>query len=386
MALVSAKDFQLVPDIQGAVGQGIQTAGQLQQLQGISQARDVNEQTQLLTGQILDQSLPPAQRAEAQRQLTALNPQASQQLQTMQTGQRKDISEQEQGELRSIAQGALQIQALTTDDQKLGALRRRRAEIVERGGNTVETDNVINMFETGQTDLANQQIENAVRIGERLGFIKPTTTGDVDFLKEERKTASQDVRSFNNKAREMRVSFTKMEGLADQAKTGSRGARNAMVVSLARLISPGIVTETEASNLAGGQNSMQAVFQALSGKGFDVKDLQTYVDPFGETFDAEGLLQVGKSVVTSSRQPLIDMFENSQARAVRSGMSQKSIDTNFTDNPNFAYLQSFGVDEGDDLTPKDKQPPAPPQEGATATNPQTGQKVIFTNGQWQPAS
>ena len=29
--------------------------------------------------------------------------------------------------------------------------------------------------------------------------------------------------------------------------------------------------------------------------------------------------------------------------------------------------------------------PAGPQEGATATNPQTGQKVIFTNGQWQPA-
>jgi len=26
------------------------------------------------------------------------------------------------------------------------------------------------------------------------------------------------------------------------------------------------------------------------------------------------------------------------------------------------------------------------QEGTTATNPQTGQKVIFTNGQWQPAS
>lgn len=31
------------------------------------------------------------------------------------------------------------------------------------------------------------------------------------------------------------------------------------------------------------------------------------------------------------------------------------------------------------------QPSAQIQEGATATNPTTGQKVIFTNGQWQPA-
>jgi len=36
-------------------------------------------------------------------------------------------------------------------------------------------------------------------------------------------------------------------------------------------------------------------------------------------------------------------------------------------------------------TPAPTEQPAAP-EGATATNPETGQKVIFTDGQWQPAS
>lgn len=166
MALVSARDFQLIPNVTGELTQALQFAGGLQQLQQGAQAGELNEQIRALSGRAATGD------PQAMQELTALSPQTAQQVTTAQAGQQKALTQQQQDELRSITQGALQVQSLTTDNQKLDFLRRRRAEIIERGGNTVETDNVINLFETGQTDLANKQIAEAVRVGERLGFIK----------------------------------------------------------------------------------------------------------------------------------------------------------------------------------------------------------------------
>jgi len=171
---------------------------------------------------------------------------------------------------------------------------------------------------------------------------------DPEFLKEERKTASQDVRAFNRQAKEMRSSYGKLKSLTEQARGGSRGAKNAMVVSLARLISPGIVTENEAAALSGGQNTMQAVISGLTGKGIDTEAMLRKIDPYGDSFDADGLLKVGESVVASSRQPLIDMYEGSRDRAERSGMNNKAFTTNFGANKNYDFLAGFDTssDEG----------------------------------------
>jgi len=271
-------------------------------------------------------------------------------LEQQRLGQQKQTKADELERVTAAAQDA----AITLDhlqnnrpQQALDVLNNRKQAIQQLGGDTKDTDEEIAQVNqgiaSGDFSQSLDSLGGAVSAARIRGYL-PKAAEQVDkkeFLKEERKTASQDIRSFNTKAREMRTSFTKMEGLAKQAETGSRGARNAMTVSLARLISPGIVTETEASALSGGQNTMQAIFQALSGKGFDVGKLQTHIDPFGETFDAQGLLQVGKSVVASGRKPLMDMFKNSEARARRSGISKKAFDTNFLNNPNFAYLQSF---------------------------------------------
>ena len=54
-------------------------------------------------------------------------------------------------------------------------------------------------------------------------------------------------------------------------------------------------------------------------------------------------------------------------------------------------LQSFDSGGQAPTPPSPPSPPAPPspgdagaQEGATATNPATGERVIFRNGQWEP--
>ncbi len=166
-------------------------------------------------------------------------------------------------------------------------------------------------------------------------------TDNKGFFTEERKIASQDVRAFNKQANEMRSSYGKLKGLANQAKSGDRGARNAMVVSLARLISPGIVTETEAAALGGGQNTMQAVISGLTGKGVDTDAILRQIDPYGDSFDSDALLKVGESVVASSRQPLIDMYEGSRSRAERAGIGDKAFRTNFGANANYDFLTRF---------------------------------------------
>jgi len=99
-----------------------------------------------------------------------------------------------------------------------------------------------------------------------------------------------------------------------------------MVVSLARLVSPGIVTETEASALSGGQKT---------------EGIERYVDPYGDSFDSDGLLKVGESVVASSRKPLIDAYESSRDRASRAGISPSAFNTNFGENKNYDFLRSF---------------------------------------------
>jgi len=172
------------------------------------------------------------------------------------------------------------------------------------------------------------------------------------FMEEERKTASQDVRSFNTKARNMRTSYGQLQGLAEQAKSGDRGARNALTVTLARLISPGIVTEAEAAGLSGGQSIMQYVLQRASTGDANTDNVLKSLDPYGQNFNTDAMLKIGNSVVASGRKPLIDMYEGSRDRASASKMSERAFNTNFGANKNYDFLSNFGAG---DATQQDKQ-------------------------------
>ena len=348
MAVVSSQNFRLTPDIVGNVNRGLLGARQMQQLQGISQQRDLKAQTQALTGQILDPMASPQQKIEAQRQLTALNPQASQQVS-------KGLDADTSRRLKSAALLGSTLQGKTTDEQ-IGILEQKL--LTNEGDPNVpdsnETLEVLRLLQSGDVDKANNLINSAVDIGVRAKLISQPVSGvDTDFLKEERKTASQDVRAFNKQAKEMRTSYAKLQGLAKQAQSGDRGARNAMTVAVGRLMSPGIFTETEASALSGGQTTMQAILAAMAGKGLNIDAIQRNVDPYGDNFNVDGLLNIGSSIVASSKQPLIDMFEGSRDRATTSAMSQRAFKTNFGKNANYDFLLNFEDTGGDDLTPEE---------------------------------
>lgn len=180
MALQSGQNFRLSPDLVGNFSRGLQTAGQIQQLQGASQKRDINAQTQALTGQILDPQATPQQKIEAQRQLTALNPEAAQQVLATEQSRIKGVTDRESANFRSVAQAAVQVDALPSVEAKQDFLRRRIVELDADPSRTSEDTKIaLDLFESGRVDEANAQIKEIIAAGERLGFIESANTSGI---------------------------------------------------------------------------------------------------------------------------------------------------------------------------------------------------------------
>lgn len=175
MALVTSRDYQLTPDVLGAVGSGLQSAGQIQQLQGAAQKRQLTAQTQALTSQILDPQATPQQKVDAQRQLTALNPQAAQQLLTTEQSRVKGISDRETAVLKSVSQTAAQLETLPTLQSKKDFLGRKIAELdADPTRTSEESREILELYESGQIEAADALVQKTIALGERMGFIKPS--------------------------------------------------------------------------------------------------------------------------------------------------------------------------------------------------------------------
>lgn len=165
--LVTAQQFRLTPDILGNVSEGLQIRGQVDKQRQASQLADTNAQIRALTGQAMQGD------QQAFQQLAAISPETAQQVQGIQQGQVKGIGAREQAILKSITQAATQIQSLPDDQSKLAALGRRKAELERNNIPTAETQEVIDLFESGQSEAANALLDKTIQVGERLGFVKP---------------------------------------------------------------------------------------------------------------------------------------------------------------------------------------------------------------------
>jgi len=162
------------------------------------------------------------------------------------------------------------------------------------------------------------------------------------FMEEERGAARTAVGSFNKRVGQMRTDYSKLEGLANEARAGSRPARASMLINIARLNSPGVVSDKEAAQLTGGANPVAAVIAKLQDSGVDMAALLgKHFDPYGEGFDADELLRIGRSLVTSSSSPLLTQYEAARSRAQRAGISDLAFQTNFGNNPSYEYLKGF---------------------------------------------
>jgi hypothetical protein len=109
----------------------------------------------------------------------------------------------------------------------------------------------------------------------------------------------------------------------------------------------------------------------------------------GATARAKFIAIVNNQVLPLLKQTFGGSFSVQEGQELKSSMG----DPNASPSEKMAQLDAFIEQKIRTIESKEAQLKQPqgvqntgPNEGATATNPQTGQKVIFTNGEWQPAS
>ena len=175
-----------------------------------------------------------------------------------------------------------------------------------------------------------------------LDQLRDGSVVDPEFLKEERKVARDSVTDFNKRASEIRSSYGKVETVLNSGPLNRMKIASAMT-SMARLLSPGIVTNQDFQNLSDSADPVALVLSTLTGKGDAGKgiatELQKYYDPTNpELFDKESFLQTALSVAGAEIPTLLGSFEDAKSRAQRAGLRQRAIDTAFGENKNIKAL------------------------------------------------
>ena len=155
--LVTANQFQLVPNMSGAIGRGIDLHQKLQQPQ-------INQLSRSAAGG--DQS--------SLSRLAGLDPERATQIQKFNSGQSQNSKAEEESRIESVMLGALQASILPDDESKLSFLKNRRSELASKNIKTGDTDEIIALYESGNSKQANALIDGAVQMGVRLGKIKPS--------------------------------------------------------------------------------------------------------------------------------------------------------------------------------------------------------------------
>lgn len=117
-------------------------------------------------------------RAEAPARSRLLEAQTSAAEAKVPTAQER-FNQKELNRFKSVVTGAVQLNALPTDADKLNFARNRRNEIIEQAktagteANTEDTDLYISKLESGDSIGANQLIEKTIAAGRQLGVLDP---------------------------------------------------------------------------------------------------------------------------------------------------------------------------------------------------------------------
>lgn len=149
MPLVSSNQFQISPDIGGAISRGLNMGMQFNQNQMQRQQFEQQQQQQA------------AQQAK----------------------------QQEVEMLQGAANAAVKAQNLPDDVSRLSFLRRREQEVLGRGGDPRDTQELIGLYESGQTGKANALLNSFVDTSVRTGLIKAPAA--VKFSSLQQKVAAE---------------------------------------------------------------------------------------------------------------------------------------------------------------------------------------------------
>ena len=127
---------------------------------------------------------------------------------------------------------------------------------------------------------------------------------------------STSARSVRKQAADTADAFSKFRALEKEMRAGNRSSINGAIMQTARLISPGVVTETDASMIAGTPTTTAAVLDFLSGRGFDLNEFAGIFDPSNpDTFDPDKLVATAYAVTAANIPNILTVWNDEQVAA-----------------------------------------------------------------------
>jgi len=170
MALVTANQFQLTPNIGRSISQGLQVGEQFRQTQLRPQIEQLRQQA--LSGD-----------AAAFQQLGSIDPASAQQVQSIQSSQAQAGRLAEQDRFKSVIQANVQAQNLPID-KRLEFFKNRRVEMQRQNKPTQDTDEQIGFLEAGNLAESDNIIKESIRIGREFKLLDAAPVAKLSSLQQ----------------------------------------------------------------------------------------------------------------------------------------------------------------------------------------------------------
>ncbi len=250
-----------------------------------------------------------------------------QQFQTAQGLQNLDIKN---ALATSAAQDSLQIRNMLLMNNDAGAmeiLQDRMSLESDLGASSEATQQLMNLVQTNPMQ-AFMNVDAAVKSAYQLGLIKAPEQDELSIS--QLREVGTSARKLNTTIDEITTAYNKVKGLEAEMRKGSRSAINAGIMNVARLISPGVVTDSDARQIAGADTPISVVMQALQGKGMNLDQILSVVDPTSpETFNVDALMAVADSVTAAGIPGVYDSYEDLQSTARSFGANSRFMSAYF---------------------------------------------------------
>jgi len=168
----------LVADPSQAVAAGLGTYGKLQQLQ-MQQQMMQQQQAQQQATQQQQQMMAAYDRGELTLEQMPLEMRAR--VAQLQKHINEGMDAEQQRQIKSMAFGALALKSMPSTQEKIKFLEERKGMLGSAGLGTKETDDILNLYKTGQTEIADREINRVVNLAQMTGVIKGDTPLDIEI-------------------------------------------------------------------------------------------------------------------------------------------------------------------------------------------------------------
>lgn len=258
---------------------------------------------------------------------------------------RKQDELQQQKIMGATIQDALELRrALETNDTStaMGLLDDRVKLLTDMGQDASDTVALQNELMNGNVRGVVGEVDQFLSGAKRAGYLQPKqidpskiyqgmivsqdpVTGEVttkpinpneEYIDPEIK--ADNLREVRSRARtldasvdELTTAFNKISGLEKGMRAGNRGSINAAIMNLARLISPGVVTDRDVAQLSGAETPIGLLYNTLQGKGVNMGELLKVYDPSNpQTFDVDALLSTARSVTGAAIPSILSGYSD----------------------------------------------------------------------------